>query len=886
MKIGIVPLLIGVFLSASIPTQSSAKAEAQNARQLLAQADRLAYLYNWPKAEPLYAQAETLFNNSGDKKDALYARLGWIWSQATNGTAAKFKQEVEADARNPLAVANPKLMIRCLVAQALIEQDRSEAFYRNIWEKILELAKTSGDKRWQARATAELGFIAFMEGDVERATSMLKTAMISMYLQGDIGAAIYYGSIIGNGMVETGNPQSGIKYCDTAIKMAAGIKDMGFPFMAFEGKARALVAMHHPDEAREVLNEAVHQGQAQHALAAESELLVVRGQEEIAVDRAQAIRDLQQARAFCHRNGFQHAEAWSTFELATAYKDQGDLPDAERDATAAERLTESLDDKYHLPEDLALMADVAAKQGRVQEADRLYSRAEDVTQGLLISAPSRDVESSLIATLSNIYVGHFRLAATKLKNVSGAFKILETARGRTIADQLRSGDQIQPPRTKLQQDSKREVERLQLELLHATSPPKRETLLENLFEAEQLLGPQGEPRTGFQEATLRSTVTPLKEIEHSLNPDEAILEYVLDRPHSFCLYITRHHAGIVALRASRAEVDKLVAQFRQQILTMTDSIPASRALYSILLAPLPSRVLKPILIIVPDGSLNLIPFDALTDDAGKYTLDSHVVSYAPSATVLHLIETARPAQARQVTFLGIGGIEYQPPAIKLTGNSKTDSEDIRRGILDPFDPKASPLPDLPESRNEVTAAGKIFGSSSVLLLGPAATDAAFEAESLGRFKIIHIAAHGIASAKYPDRAALVLAPDPADHDDGLLQVRQIRELHLNADLVTLSACDTGAGRLEGEEGIENIEQAFLFAGARSVLASLWLASDTFTTDLMKQFYRNLAAGEDENEALRLAKLYLVKSFGGKATPLDWAGFTLVGYASIRTEPLN
>lgn len=183
--------------------------------------------------------------------------------------------------------------------------------------------------------------------------------------------------------------------------------------------------------------------------------------------------------------------------------------------------------------------------------------------------------------------------------------------------------------------------------------------------------------------------------------------------------------------------------------------------------------------------------------------------------------------------------------------------------------------------SEVRADGKIFGSSSVLLLGRDATDAAFKAEPLDRFKIIHTAAHGIASPIFPDRAALILTEDPAQHDDGLLQARDIQRLHLNAALVTLSACDTGAGRLEGEEGIESIERAFLFAGAHSVLASLWTASDIYTTDLMESFYRNLAAGQDEAEALRNAKLSLLTEYRRQATPFYWAGFTLVGDTQLR-----
>jgi CHAT domain-containing protein len=190
------------------------------------------------------------------------------------------------------------------------------------------------------------------------------------------------------------------------------------------------------------------------------------------------------------------------------------------------------------------------------------------------------------------------------------------------------------------------------------------------------------------------------------------------------------------------------------------------------------------------------------------------------ATVLSLIEGSKRANTNPITFLGIGGVEYRV----LTADATPGAKPVPNGpasVSNPFDPKADPLRDLSGSGDEVMAAGKIFGGSSVLLLGLDATKVAFKDEPLGRFKIIHIAAHGVAGPMFPDRAALVLGEDPQRHDGGLLQVRDIQRLHLNAQLVTLSACDTGAGRLEGEAGIENIERAFPFAGARSVLASLW-----------------------------------------------------------------
>jgi tetratricopeptide (TPR) repeat protein len=113
----------------------------------------------------------------------------------------------------------------------------------------------------------------------------------------------------------------------------------------------------------------------------------VRGKWEAMVNPQQAIKDLRDALQFCLEHGFRHALAWATFELATVYREQGDLGEAESYAAMAEHETEALDDKYHLPEDLALMADVAASSGHTKEAGGLYRRAEDVTEGLLASLP-------------------------------------------------------------------------------------------------------------------------------------------------------------------------------------------------------------------------------------------------------------------------------------------------------------------------------------------------------------------------------------------------------------------------------------------------------------------------------------------------------------------
>ena len=875
------PPFLHTLVAVTILTAPVGNAQVQDPERLLAEGDRLAFLFNWPKAEPLYAQAETLFNQSGDKKNALYARLGWIWSRADTGAAVKFAGELESDIQSPTVQGDPKLMLRCLVAKAAIEQEKNEASARDIWEQILGLANDLRDERWKSRAKAELGIIAFMDGDVEQATGMLKTALISLYLQGDLGAAIYYGSIVGNGLVEVGQPEVGLQYCDTGLKTAATTKDMGFPFIAYEGKARALIALHREVEAKQLLNLAVEQARANRARAAEVQLLIVMGKQAATTDPKQAIEYLKAAVNLSKEVGFRHALAWSTVELARVYRDRGDLDSAEQYATEAMEAMKEVQDQYHLPLHIALLAELETRKGKYAEADRLYDQAGDVVEALLVNVRSRQVETSLISTVSEIYVGHFTLAATKLGDLAKAYQILETARGRAIADTLRSGHVNLAPTDSLMRAAAREVSQVQLALLQEPSAQKRGELLDRLFAAEQILAPVGKPQTPLQLATRRAEPVKLATLETSLRPDEMVLEYLLDEPRSFCLHITRATAAVSTLPAGRKQIEEAVDNFLSQVKSKKPSAKTGQELYSLLLSPIPGVESQKRLIIVPDGKLHLLPFDSLTDQRGRYVLTSHTVSFAPSASVLYLVTSSPVTRQPPLSFLGVGDVQYkheQSGSPKNEGVAQTPSTGA---VSNPFELSGARLRDVPNTRDEVIAAGQVFGAGAKLLLGPDATEGAFKSQPLADFKIIHIAAHGIASPKFPDRAALVLGNDPKAGEDGLLQVREIRDLDLNADLVTLSACDTGTGQLQGEEGIANLVRAFLFAGAKSALASLWTASDISTRTLMGHFYRYIVEGEDEATALRKAKADLIEEFGDQALPFYWAGFILVGNASNR-----
>ena len=189
---------------------------------------------------------------------------------------------------------------------------------------------------------------------------------------------------------------------------------------------------------------------------------------------------------------------------------------------------------------------------------------------------------------------------------------------------------------------------------------------------------------------------------------------------------------------------------------------------------------------------------------------------------------------------------------------------------------------IPFGREEIVEAANAMGPGSVTLDGDKASEAALKAQPLREFKVIHIAAHGVSSDAEPDRAALVLAAG-SNSEDGLWQAREIRRSRLNADVVVLSACETGTGRLAGQEGIMNLARAFLAAGAKSVVASLWAVEDRATATLMEKFYGHLAAGLQVREALRQAQLDFIKDYGDKAQPYYWAGFEVIGDGTRRID---
>jgi CHAT domain-containing protein len=170
---------------------------------------------------------------------------------------------------------------------------------------------------------------------------------------------------------------------------------------------------------------------------------------------------------------------------------------------------------------------------------------------------------------------------------------------------------------------------------------------------------------------------------------------------------------------------------------------------------------------------------------------------------------------------------------------------------------------------------------SDVLTGESASETRLKTMALMDYRIIHFACHGSLDERFPFRSALILSSANTSEDDGLLQTREIYGLAMNAGMVVLSACQTAKGHLEKSEGPMALTRPFFFAGARSIIASLWPISDKATVFFMHEFYRNLILGRSKSESLRYAKIKMLDSSWGH--PYYWASFMLQGDPSPLTR---
>lgn len=839
--------MVGAYFYAVTPHHSFASPES--AEGLLDRADSLAWGNRWTDAQPLYKNAQHLFAAQKQPSKALYAQVSQIPPDESGSIRGKIVQLTE-DLRTPEA-EDAETRLRILTIRGMLETNYDAAQARSTWEEVKALALKQGHLALATRAEGEQGIAAFILGDTETAKRQVVRAWGLSKVERDPAATVRYASVFGAGLVQLHRYKEALTPLDQAIKIATSNPPLAYPTIAVYAKIDALAGLKQYDSALALANSSLARLQGTLYEQHKSQVYISRG----SINRERgdwnaAISDYKNAVSISKTTENYRGITDAGGLLAQAYEHTGGLPAALSAINAAiEANTHIADELYLVPRNLAIKAEITGKMGHAEEADALYRKSVALVDEMIQHAATTNIERYLLAEMSDVYSGYFGSLCAQ-KHYDQALQVLEKVRGRIETEALEhhTSQPIHAPTPE-----ERELTGLNVALVNTEDPARRATLTSAIYNTELKISP-----SALTQQTIAHPV-PLTELQRSLHANTLLIEYVLAEPNSYAFAITRETVTPYRL-SSKSVIEADANHYRKEIRDRKEDRGLAQQLFSELLGPIKQYREKADLVIIPDGALHLLPFSALADSSA-YVLKTHTVDVAPSSTVYEMLE--RRSESREAVAMPyIGVAAWTQPA------------DTRNPILRAINgPQRSQLIPLPDSKKEVETIAEDLPHPSTILLGADATESRFKQVSMDSTEVVHLALHGYADLDYPDRSALVFAPEQSGStEDGLLQVREIRGLHLKAKLITLSACNTGVGPV-GEAGVANLVNAFIEAGADSVVSTLWELEDHTTEHLMTQFYARLANNERKVDALRVAQLELLDK---GVPPYYWASFQVVG----------
>ncbi len=350
----------------------------------------------------------------------------------------------------------------------------------------------------------------------------------------------------------------------------------------------------------------------------------------------------------------------------------------------------------------------------------------------------------------------------------------------------------------------------------------------------------------------------------ALDGDCAYLEYVVSKDRVYLFVLKRGKStdklglNFYPLTVTPKDLAQKVDRFHDRLSNQhPDYTDDARDLYSLLVAPAADH-LKGVdtLCIIPDGFLWNLPFQALMLSSNRFLLEDHAIYYVPSLNVLQEMSGKENGRRKASSLIAFG-------------NPVIGKDEQRQADLCP----------LPEAENEVGSIAKTARvETQKVFIGRDASEKTFKALAPS-FSLIHLATHGVLDNRNPLYSHLLLTKTEGDSEnDGLLEAREIMDMKLNADLVVLSACETANGRIAAGEGVMGMSWAFFVAGTRSMLVSQWGVNSSSTSELMSNFYENMAKSRAQYQKahfLREAALRLMKD-DRYSHPFYWSSFVLLG----------
>jgi CHAT domain-containing protein len=516
----------------------------------------------------------------------------------------------------------------------------------------------------------------------------------------------------------------------------------------------------------------------------------------------------------------------------------------------------------------AAMARAQRALGRTREARDTMETAIAVIEQLRTTMVSDSSAARYFEDKAGLYADLMK-ANLALGDVRGALGAAERLRARTLRDSLsqipfdRNATLTVEERAR-QDTAEKELESANRRILSSDKPSadmratrdRARQALDRLTDELMTAHPEMRARqAGFR---------PTLDLPPALQ-STAIVEYAVTSGATYAFTIVRE-GGSTEIHAVRIDVgrralDRLVARMASQLAQRDLRYRGTAArLYQLLVAPVESAIAsRTKLCIIPDGTLWRVPFQVLMDKNGVDLVGKRPLFYAPSITMLTAAPSSRRHTPRRETLVAFANPHSE-------GAGVTHMRSLFRG---------SRLGALPDADVEVARIAQIYGKSQAeTFVGREARESTFKRVApLAR--IVHVASHGVIDDHAPLYSALLFASGGAGDDDGLLEAREVLDLHLDADLVVLSACDTASGKIDAGEGVIGLSWAFLVAGCRTLVVAQSPAESKSTARLMVEFHRQLAGGLSPAEALQRAQLTLRRD-PRFAHPFYWAPFVVIG----------
>ncbi|MBT8096262.1 MAG: CHAT domain-containing protein [Gammaproteobacteria bacterium] len=380
-----------------------------------------------------------------------------------------------------------------------------------------------------------------------------------------------------------------------------------------------------------------------------------------------------------------------------------------------------------------------------------------------------------------------------------------------------------------------------------------------------------------------------EQIQEQLDDDSVVLQFWLGDSASYMWIVSRTDVRGAQI-ADRKTVDRLARQVYESLSSVDTGSSSVRnrqaalvSLSELILGPAANEIDdKSRIIVAADGSLQYVPFSLLLVDGHEALINSHEVVVVPSISSLAAQRSAfsgRPAASRTLAAIGDPVFESSDPRVAGRSVGSSSSVEATSAHFIGLSDDQANLFRLPFSAMEIERiAALVAEDDRHVATGFAASRRSIIGGEIEDYRIVHFGTHGLINARHPALSTLVfsLLDEAGRPSNGFLRLHDIYNLELAADLVVLSACETGLGREIRGEGLVGLTQGFMYAGARSVIASLWRVSDRATAELMTQFYKYLLQdGLPPANALRRAQRDMANERRWR-DPYFWSGFVLHG----------